>query len=492
VPVAASSTPSQTESAVVTTTERLIGALERHERERLRELLRFWGFLADLAFSDLVVAIPDGDDFVVVAQIRPATAQTVHPGDLVGSRLDRASAPHVAEALEVKAVASVDRLVGGRPVRSSALPLSVAGREPFGALVRERAIEIHRSPGELEATYRALFDRFGRMVVQGRFPYTQSEVEEAPRVGDGVLVLDRDERITFLSPNATSALHRLGATEVNPGTRLAEVGVGVLAPSRAAVLAAPVLEEVEHTGGATVTFYCLPLYDRDELTGFVVLVRDVTDIRQRERVIASKDATIREVHHRVKNNLQTISSLLRLQARRLEDREAKAALGEAERRIRSIALVHEFLSRDVSEQVEVDEVLGAICRLAEESTHLDRELDLRVEGTIGRIPASCVTPLAIALAELIQNSLEHGYGTERTSLRVMVTLERHGDELAVEVADNGVGYPDDLDERAQGSLGLAIVRDLVVSQLRGSLVLGRSLGGGAQARIRIPLEGEEP
>jgi two-component sensor histidine kinase len=74
----------------------------------------------------------------------------------------------------------------------------------------------------------------------------------------------------------------------------------------------------------------------------------------------------------------------------------------------------------------------------------------------------------------------------------MVTLERHGDELAVEVADNGVGYPDDLDERAQGSLGLAIVRDLVVSQLRGSLVLGRSLGGGAQARIRIPLEGEEP
>jgi len=263
----------------------------------------------------------------------------------------------------------------------------------------------------------------------------------------------------------------------------------VRAPTRAGALGAPVLEEVEHAGGATVTFYCLPIYDVNELTGHLVLVRDVTDIRQRERVIASKDATIREVHHRVKNNLQTVSSLLRLQARRLDDQEARAALGEAELRIRSIALVHEFLSRDVSEQVEVDEVLSAICRLAKESKLPGRELELVVEGSAGRVEATCVTPLAIALAELIQNSLEHGYGPDRGRLRVEVALERNGPDLWVVVADDGVGFPDDLDARTAGSLGLAIVRDLVVSQLGGTLQLARGPGGGALARIRVPVEG---
>ena len=80
------------------------------------------------------------------------------------------------------------------------------------------------------------------------------------------------------------------------------------------------------------------------MTGAVVLLRDVSDLRRRDRLLVSKDATIREIHHRVKNNLQTISSLLRLHGRRLESHEARAALEESVRRIRSIALVHETLS----------------------------------------------------------------------------------------------------------------------------------------------------
>ncbi len=462
--------------------------LSARQQRALRELLRFWGFLADLAFSDLYVAVPVGEGVEVVAQIRPATTQTVHPGDLVGTQLSRASARHLLEALETGVVTSADRSQAGRTIRSSAVPLSVEGEAPYALLVREQLLDHYRSPSELEATYKALYERFSRMVLQGSFPYAQSEVEEAPRVGDGVLVLDRAGRITFLSPNATSALHRLGATEVQRGVTLEDVGVSVVAPARAAMLGAPVLEEVEHAAGATVTFYCLPLYDAGDLTGHVVLVRDVTDVRQRDRLIASKDATIREVHHRVKNNLQTISSLLRLQSRRLHDPEAIAALAEAERRIRSIALVHEFLSRDVAEQVEADEVLAAIGRLVQESNLPGRRLEVVVEGTAGRVEATCVTPLAIALAELMQNSLEHGYGASRDHLRVEVALERRGGELWVVVADDGVGYPADLDERVAHSLGLAIVRDLVVSQLGGTLQLTRAPGGGALARLRIPVE----
>ena len=86
---------------------------------------------------------------------------------------------------------------------------------------------------------------------------------------------------------------------------------------------------------------CIPLVEGGSVVGGVLLVRDVSELRVRDRLLLSKDATIREIHHRVKNNLQTISSLLRLQSRRLTNEEAKAAVNESVRRIRTIALVHE-------------------------------------------------------------------------------------------------------------------------------------------------------
>lgn len=268
---------------------------------------------------------------------------------------------------------------------------------------------------------------------------------------------------------------------------LSELGLHIQALQRAAMLQAPVFEEVEKSRGVTVTFYCLPLYRSTTSTGYVLLLRDVTDLRQRDRLLASKDATIREVHHRVKNNLQTISSLLSLQARRLSNGEAKLALGEAERRIRSIALVHEFLSRDVSEEVEIDEVIAALIHLARESKLPGRELEIVLEGSAERVDAQRVTPLAIVLAELIQNSLEHGYGADRIALKVRVVLERHPKDLWVEIADDGVGFPEDLVEASANSLGLAIVRDLVTTQLDGGITFDRARGGGALVRLRIPV-----
>jgi two-component sensor histidine kinase len=189
----------------------------------------------------------------------------------------------------------------------------------------------------------------------------------------------------------------------------------------------------------------------------------------------------------VKNNLQTISSLLSLQARRLSNAEAKLALGEAERRIRSIAVVHEFLSRDISEEVEIDEVIAALIRLAKESKLPGRDLDVVLEGSAERVDAQRVTPLAIVLAELMQNALEHGYGVERTSLNVRVVLERRPTDLWVEISDDGVGFPDDLVAASAKSLGLAIVRDLVTTQLDGAITFGRSRRGGALVRLRIPV-----
>ncbi|HEV2360576.1 MAG TPA: sensor histidine kinase, partial [Acidimicrobiales bacterium] len=251
----------------------------------------------------------------------------------------------------------------------------------------------------------------------------------------------------------------------------------------------PAIEEVERRPETIVLVPCLPLLDEGRVVGAVVLVRDVTDLRRRDRMLLSKDAAIREVHHRVKNNLQTISSLLRLQGRRLDSPGARAALGEAERRIRSIALVHELLSRESGDHVPFDEIVHSLIRMAKESHTGDRPLLLRVDGDAGAVATDIATPLAVVLAELLQNAVEHAFAVETEAEEGPAKLDlvfRHDTEhLEVEVRDNGRGLPPGFDVDESASLGLAIVRDLVRTQLAGAIAF--TSDKGTIVRLTVPL-----
>ena len=206
------------------------------------------------------------------------------------------------------------------------------------------------------------------------------------------------------------------------------------------------------------------------MTGGVLLVRDVTDLRKRDRLLISKDATIREIHHRVKNNLQTISSLLRLQARRLENPEAKAAVSESVRRIRTIALVHESLSREPGDDVTFIEIVRPLLRLAEESLQSpDRPVQFTLVGDGGRIPARVATPLSVVLTELLQNAVDHGFPEGSGGGKVVVALDNDGERLQIEVVDDGRGLEPGFDVDSATSLGLSIVRTLVTTELNGQI-----------------------
>ena len=223
--------------------------------------------------------------------------------------------------------------------------------------------------------------------------------------------------------------------------------------------------------------------DRD---GAVVLLRDVTDLRLREKQLVSKEATIREIHHRVKNNLQTVAALLRLQARRMEAPEARAALEEAVRRVGSIALVHETLSRRFDESVAFDEIADRLLR-----TVLDvGGPQVRVErvGTFGLLPAEVATPLAMVLTELVQNAAEHGFpeqAQQGRAGRVTVAVNRIRDRVRMRVSDDGVGLPADFDPAR--SLGLSIVSTLVEAELGGTLTFESRPGRGTTVTIALAL-----
>src|SRR6202034_489386 len=143
---------------------------------------------------------------------------------------------------------------------------------------------------------------------------------------DGVVLLDSRARVEYASPNAINALHRMGMSDSIEGMRLDEVGIEAAAVNLSFQARLPVTEEVERGSEVALILRCIPLAEQTSLTGALVLLKDITDLRRKDRLLLSKDAAIREVHHRVKNNLQTISSLLRLQARRVENPEARKAL----------------------------------------------------------------------------------------------------------------------------------------------------------------------
>jgi two-component sensor histidine kinase len=316
-------------------------------------------------------------------------------------------------------------------------------------------------------------------------------------VGDGLLRLGRSGRVSYASPNALSAYRRLGLTADLLGAELGPVTAQLCAPGHPAddslmVTAsgrAPRETEIEGNG-SVVQLRSLPLVVGGIRTGALVLVRDVTELRRRERELMTKDATIREIHHRVKNNLQTVAALLRLQARRTGAPQARAALDEAVRRVGSIAIVHETLSHTPEEIVDFDDIAERVAAMAGEVAAPEARVTPEVRGRFGSLPAAVATPLALVLTELLQNALQHGLAQWPDPAGegfVMVTAGREAKRLRVSVADNGVGLPPGFSLDSATSLGLQIVRTLVESELGGSLKISPRAGGGVAVLVDLPL-----
>ena len=456
--------------------------LPRAEAEHLRSLCSSWQVLADLSFSDLLlyVKVGAGEAFQICAQLRPLTSQTLNPQDMVGTKVTQPEQPIVERAFREGTIWQQDDpvLVDGIPIRMDAVPVRYEG-VAIAVLTKEGSPATSRRPGRLEQVYLDAAERVSRMICDGRFPFRDVPSGDWPRVGEGLLVLDDEGRIAWASPNALSSLHRLGIKQVVLGRYLEDLGLGET-PVRAALKSRRLMDGELARGDAHVRLRVMPLIEDDQVSGGLVLARDVSEVRQKERVISVKDATIREIHHRVKNNLQTIASLLRLQGRRVGSTEAKAALQESVLRIGSIALVHETLSEQPSDVAEFGEVARRIAAMVTEGLVLpERRIELKVAGSTGELGAELATPLAVTVTELLQNAIEHAFPEGRSGT-IGIELAREGDEVVVVVWDDGIGMPHEIQRGSR--LGLQIIRSLI-DELGGSFRI--TSDGGTRVEVRV-------
>ncbi len=478
-------------------------SLDEHVVDHLLRLTASWSLLADLSFSDMLLMArvdqPDAGEsgFVVLGQMRPNNRSTMVNDDLIGTTHGAASWPLVQLAFE-----SGTRIIGEVNVEAIddvvpvwCVPVRFDGRV-IAVMVRLQGPL--RGPASLyEQAYLSIFERLCVMVADSTFPFREVGVAGPglPRVGDGIILIDGDGRVEFATPNAANALHRMGIYAPAEGQTLAELGLGVRVVQRSLEYAIPAMEEIDRGHDVAILFHCVPLIEHNLVTGVVTLLRDVSDLRQLNRLVLNKEAAVREVHHRVKNNLQTISSLLRLQARRSDEPETRIALGEAERRVRSIAVVHEVLSREPGEEVVFDEIVRSLVLLVEDTVLALHPVEILVNGDLGVLSTDLATPLAVALAELLTNAVEHaftGFGGINNDQVGVVTLNLYledGDAVA-EIRDNGRGLGEDFSLEVPKSLGLSIVRDIIRAQLHGTIEMksvNYAEGGGTYVRVAVPL-----
>lgn len=351
-----------------------------------------------------------------------------------------------------------------------------------GVLVRDVPAGVSREFGAMEEAFvdiaLHLIKAFRVDALRDASSLVPFSTTHAP--SDMVVYLGSGREVLYATPSVGSLLPRVlhgdvdavlsGFPEYEHGVANALIGSGCSATDL----------EVEGAVLAVRTLPCKP--------GALILMEDVTELRARERMLRVKEATIREVHHRVKNNLQTIESLLRMQMRRTGSLEVKEAFSEAITRIGAMSVAHEMLSYSHDESVPILPMVRAVAEQVKSGlVGVDAHIRVEVCGAVGAIDAQGASSLALAIAEIVHNAIEHGF-EGRTVGTVNIDLAREGCVLTACIEDDGCGLPEGFSLEQGVSMGLVLVRTLIEDDLSGSIVCGPvDDGPGTCFLVTVPL-----
>lgn len=476
--------------------------LAEDEETILGQVGRCLPILSDLARGDVFLFKPTDDPLAatVVAEAKPFTVPPIYPDALIGRLVRQSEEPAVIRAISRGSTSSRGHrlLVQGHPTVQDVYPVR-SGAQVIGALAIEIGLVESERQKRKSIVYRRAIDRLRTLAIAGQLdgPESLSRLSEH----DGPMVVSGEGRIVYISSVAEQLYRKIGYTHSllhhDVASLRTDEGVFFKAMESGACV-----EQLVQEGQYTWLKRAIPLSGqgaeriwrrvmgrvepRDQI---ILTIHDVTEESQRERELKIKSTMIKEIHHRVKNNLQTIASLLRLQARRTGSPEVGVMLQETINRILSIAVIHEFLAHQDASNIDMREVAQRI--IAEVSRGIvdpEKRIRFSLESTGTPnvyLPTQQATSCALIINELLHNAVEHGFSSA-TEGSVQVRLVLRGDRVVVEVCDDGETLPPGFDPRSAGSLGLQIVQTLVQEDLKGTFALVNGDDRGAKATVSFP------
>ena len=445
---------------------------------------RFGAALAsDIAHAHVTIYVPDEDEkfLYVYAQARPLTNFVRHSPSILGRSLRRVEEPLVDRTLETgMVVTGMREWALGAFAKTKLFPLIDSKRKVFGVLAFEVSSE-----QEATAADEVFIDSAREFLLNADLTKMQGNVNYRRLTpSDGVMVVDKDLKILAANNTALHIFSVLGVHDLL-GKRINSVQINW--PLVGMVLKTGIAESKELTEqGLKIALRVIPLQPHQDSDKAVVVVTDVTELRKKDEALQIQAVVIKEIHHRVKNNLQTIASLLRLQSRRTKSEEAKTVLKDAINRVNSIALVHASLSKQEQGEIDTAQVTSEIYK-AVLSSMVSPDLQLHTTFAVDKVflPSEQATAVALILNELLQNALEHAF-VHRQEGKLLVSFKVAKGRGILEIQDDGVGLPPDFSLNQNQSLGLKIVQTMAESELGGTFTLVPR-EQGTTARVTIPM-----
>ena len=445
-------------------------------------------YTSDLTGTDIFIDAPlkDGADAVVLAWARPKK-RSLYGHSVVGELAFATSEPAVYRTFKTGLTSRNVRGVSqeGIPIEQTVVAIRNVADEIIGTLIMERDISEELRQEEQVEFLTQTAERLSNTLMY--LSTTGSQFEDW--VGNGLYVLNKNNKITYVNKKAAQIYHAVYGFEASGN----DFYLTIFDCSTLDELLDHLKNPVEYCIlDKNYFFQAYPLVTYGELSGCVVSFRDITDLRKKEQELHAQSNIIREIHHRVKNNLQNVAALLRLQMRRSDLDEVKSEFLASINRIISISMVHDVFACQTCDTVDLRELSQRILKgLVESSALPEQNIETRVEGQSVLLSSSQAVPLALVINEVLTNSFKHAFKFLGSGLIILKLAETDG-QIQLSVWDNGPEPLEPFDIVKQRRLGLQIVDSLVGDQLDGNFEMKR-IDGMTCVRVNFPKHySEEP
>lgn len=283
-------------------------------------------------------------------------------------------------------------------------------------------------------------------------------------IDDAILIFDETGILRFKNPMAEELYKKLGYHQELVGMSFSNLALSNVSIQE---LIRDESIEAEEINIGEMYFQIKYIVQSNKVLKLAMVIRDITDMKEKEKELILKSVAIKEIHHRVKNNLQTIASLLRLQSRRIKGEEFRTSINESINRIMSIAITHEILAKEGIDDVNIKDVINKI-KSYMVSFEKNEKLDLEIEiiGDDLSISSDKSTAIALVVNEAIQNCLKHAFKGKENG-KITIKVEKGNAYSEISVIDDGIGF--DVKSVSQSSLGLMIINSLILEKLKGNL-----------------------
>ncbi|MCM1991228.1 histidine kinase N-terminal domain-containing protein [Oceanirhabdus seepicola] len=439
---------------------------------KLEHIAEVLPFISNLVEADVFIDCPtiDPNEAIVIAEAKPSNHYSMYKNSVVGELALRENEPAALRTLEIGMPTRDLKALTQEcmNVRQTVEPIKNDKDRTIGVLIIEK--DLTENNGDNKNI--ELFAETSKLIGNKIHSNSNNEGNITYHIDDAIIIFDENGVVRFVNPVAEKLYQKLGYRDKLIGMDFENISLDNKLLHEISCNSEFDTSEVNI---GNLTLQVKYIYQSSKVLNLVMLIKDITDMKQKEKELILKSVAIKEIHHRVKNNLQTIASLLRLQSRRIDNMEIKSALDESMNRILSIAATHEILAQEGIDEVDIKEVIQQIKLSISRCFNISSDkINITVEGDGFKIDSDKSTSIALIVNELLQNSLQYAF-EGRAYGDINIKIQRGKVYSSISVVDDGMGFDTDL--ISNKSLGLNIVKSLVKDKLHGNFNIVSNCNG---------------